>query len=125
MFTIGNIDKSVAGGFAVRIPGSSGPLRDHSLQTPGKDHHRHPQDCFIRFNPQQARMGLIFVTIYLSFAVTIWSLYRLSPFSQCGSLTVSRFSLRDFVPPTLALTSEPSEYLIMIAIQIVILRTLV
>ena len=89
MFTIGNIDKSVAGGFAVRIPGSSGPLRDHSLQTPGKDHHRHPQDCFIRFNPQQARMGLIFVTIYLSFAVTIWSLYRLNhPFHN---VEASRF----------------------------------
>ena len=37
------------GGFIVRIPWSSGPLRYHSLQAPGKDHHHchHHQDLLI------------------------------------------------------------------------------
>ena len=67
---------SWTGGFIVRIPWSGGPLCHHSLQALGKDDHSQRQDLIIRCYYPQARMGLIFVIIYLSHAVCQWSLYR-------------------------------------------------
>ena len=71
------------GSLAVRVPRPCGTLRCHRVQTAGKNHnyshllwkisHRYLSSSL---SSPQARMGLIFVIIYLSHAVCQWSLYR-------------------------------------------------